>query len=591
MRGKRASQSLSYPIRLPDSMQAAALRLLDVSRQVINATVAALWDRLDEFSEPETKYAYKQITAMMDAPVFHGDRLWRCQAEQAGRILRGQAERKKHFALILPVLEQGMIQPKTENKPAGKNRKAIKAALAALREENSYGGSAVELQSLIEQACNFYLKNGCFPSFYEEMQAIPVLKVGCLPYAGDDGGEHGQAYRCRVDLEGRCCYFAFRAPDAAFVWAKVWTEPQMRLPLPDPVVEALKTGEPLAPTLREIAEPDGMRYAVLDLIVEVPVTPPPEPICVARVLGWDWGVRTLVTATVVDLEGNRLSPPLFLDTGGFDGRQAHTRRHIDRLKKKVASLEERRDRFPAGDPRREPSERKLVILRREIAHCWRKYEARNNDLAHLAANLLILLATVWEADLIAGESLKSLKSEGRGRGAKGRWVHWRNNSQIRGSLWGVLRYKCHLSGLRLTWQYPRGTSHTCPHCGQPADTYASPDLSARRLDSGAWLRCVACGWNGARDYAAAINIALLGVASLLLEREHKERLTPRIRPTMKTKLLNSDSYIGSGLALRLPPTPSRGCLSDSGKLFVNGWIQSVTLHSALSQEIMLRLCG
>ena len=124
--------------------------------------------------------------------------------------MRGQAERKKQFALILPLLEQGMIVPKTENKRAGKNRTAIKAALARLSEEDSDGGSAVELQSLIEQACNFYLNNGCFPETYEEMQAIPVLKTGILPYAGDDGGDKGQTYRLRIDLEGRGCYFAFR---------------------------------------------------------------------------------------------------------------------------------------------------------------------------------------------------------------------------------------------------------------------------------------------------------------------------------------------------------------------------------------------
>jgi putative transposase len=46
MRGKRATQSLSSPIRLPDWVQADALRLLDVSRQVINATVVALWMNL-----------------------------------------------------------------------------------------------------------------------------------------------------------------------------------------------------------------------------------------------------------------------------------------------------------------------------------------------------------------------------------------------------------------------------------------------------------------------------------------------------------------------------------------------------------------
>src|SRR5260370_40439545 len=345
MRADRNFEPLSYDLRLPDAVQAAALRLVDGSREVINATVAALWDRLDDFGERETKYAYKQVTAMMGSPAFHGDRQWRCEAEQAGRILREQAERKKQFALILPLLEQGMILPKAEKKPAGKNRKTIKQAIASLREEQSDGGSAVELQSLIEQACNFYLKQGCFPSSYEEMQAIPLLKVGVLPYAGDDGGKIGQAYRLRIDLEGRDCCFAFRAPDQTGSWPASWTEPQMRLPLPDPVVARLKQGAILAPTLREIAEPDGTRYAVLDCIVDVPVTELAERTQIHRLLGWDWGVRTLVTATMVDMDGNRLAPPLFLDSRGVDGRQAHNSRHIDRLKKNVAQVAARREQF------------------------------------------------------------------------------------------------------------------------------------------------------------------------------------------------------------------------------------------------------
>jgi len=185
VRAGRDQQSLSYPLRLPDEMQADALRLLDTARSVINVT--ALWDRLDEFSTRTNSYAYKQVEEMITPKLPHGHRQWRCEAEQAGRILRGQAERKQQFALILPLLSQGMIQPKTEMKRAGKNRKAIKQALVDLREANSDEGTAVELQSLIEQACNFYLANGCFPDTYEEMQPIPVLRTGILPYAGDDG--------------------------------------------------------------------------------------------------------------------------------------------------------------------------------------------------------------------------------------------------------------------------------------------------------------------------------------------------------------------------------------------------------------------
>ena len=65
MRVGRTVQPLSYELRLPDAVQAAALRLLDASRVVINATVAALWERLDDFGERETKYAYKQVTALI----------------------------------------------------------------------------------------------------------------------------------------------------------------------------------------------------------------------------------------------------------------------------------------------------------------------------------------------------------------------------------------------------------------------------------------------------------------------------------------------------------------------------------------------
>ena len=169
-------------------------------------------------------------------------------------------------------------------------------------------------------------------------------------------------------------------------------------------------------------------------------------------------------------------------------------------------------------------------------------------------------------------------------------MYWRNNSQIRGALWRTLRYKCHLAGFHLAWQRPRGTTHTCPRCGESTSTYDSPALDSKPLDSGAWLRCFACGWNGARDYAAAINIALLGVV-FLKQSLATALANPLPHPIMTEKGLNSASYIGAGLALRLPPTSLRGRLQVGGKNYVNGWLKSVTLHSALSQETMLRLCG
>src|SRR5258708_19283409 len=143
----------------------------------------------------------------------------------------------------------------------------------------------------------------------------------------------------------------------------------------------------------------------------------------------------------------------------------------------------------------------------------------------------------------------------------------------------------------MMWHHAGAPPPSCPRCGKPAATYADPALDAKQLDGGPWLRCFACGWNGARDYAAAINIALLGVAFLLQEREYEPHAMPHKRPTMKTKPLNSASYKGAGLALRLPPTSPRGRLLFGGKIYVNGWLKSVTLHSALSHDTMLRFCG
>src|SRR5256885_16715267 len=113
------------------------------------------------------------------------------------------------------------------------------------------------LQNLIEQACNFYLANGCFPESYEEMQTIPVLKTGVLPYAGDDGPAMGQSYRMQIDLEQKQVTLAIRYPDEAGQWARTWREKTMKMALPVQILAYLAQAEALAPSLREINQPDG----------------------------------------------------------------------------------------------------------------------------------------------------------------------------------------------------------------------------------------------------------------------------------------------------------------------------------------------
>src|SRR5215472_6015094 len=198
-----------------------------------------------------------------------------------------------------------------------------------------------------------------------------------------------------------------------------------------------------------------------------------------------------------------------------------------------------------------------------IGVCWQKYARRNRELAHLAANLLILLALLSDCHLICGEDLRTLRTQGRGRDVRGRWRNWRNNTTVRGELWRVLSYKCLILGIRARQVEPRGTTHTCPHCHQQARTFASPAQADRKqaLKWGPWLCCEnpECLWNGARDYAASLNIARLGLALFLTAR----RRTPSQSNTMTSLKVKPVLYSRAGATLLLPsqgitPRPREG---------------------------------
>ena len=66
------TQMLSFPIRLPDGMQAEALRLLDASRPAINDIIEDLWPTLEEFAGERTGVAWKQVEQHLVARSGHG---------------------------------------------------------------------------------------------------------------------------------------------------------------------------------------------------------------------------------------------------------------------------------------------------------------------------------------------------------------------------------------------------------------------------------------------------------------------------------------------------------------------------------------
>jgi putative transposase len=609
------TQTLSFPIRLPDEMQAEALRLLDASREAINAMLVELWESLDAFATDRSGPAWKQVERHLGTRSGHGSRQERCEMESAGRLLRAQASRKQVFQTILPLLTEGLIKPASEKRPACKDYRQIKEHVWALRVQMREHGEDVDsftaMTTLIEQACNGYLAHSTFPETYEQMQPPPVLSVGHLTFAGDDGMQHGQTYRARIELAQFCerstrreehhawLYLRLRTPDEQGKWAwGTWSE---AIVLPETVFSYLdQGGVPQAPTLREIHNADGSRTAVLDLNLEVPARLVPALEQESRVLGWDWGVRSLITVSILEKPEEpkepyrQISRPVFLDTGGIDGRQARLRREIDRLKACKEHYEQLGTR--AATKQKEQGtplprdydgwKQRVQGYQEHLTQCWKKYERRNRELAHLASNLLILLALLYDCHLICGENLTTLKTEGRGRGVRGRFRNWRTTTTVRGDLWRVLSYKCHLLGLRARQVEPRGTTHTCPRCHTPANTYVSPAPCDRTkaVDWGAYLCCdnPDCLWSGARDYAASLNIAALGMAFLLTY--HQTRRYAWYQ--MTSKEVNSCSYIGREATLlllsqRVKPRPFEG-----KHIYYAGWSYSIALCTSQPNAIL-----
>lgn len=608
------TQTLSFPIRLPDTMQAEALRLLDASRIAINQILVELWPQLDLFVATRSGPAWKQVERHLLRRSGHGNRQERCEMEQAGRLLRAQATRSQVFHTILPLLSEGLIREAQGERQAQKDHWQIKEQVRALRAQIQDDGEDADafmaMTNLIEQACNVYLQTGTFPTTYGELQSVPVLSSGHLTFAGDDGMKMGQTYRARVktshfcDVETRkehqqaTLSLKLRTPDEQGKWA--WGGFCEPIPLPPTVFTYLwAEASTQAPTLREIRGDDGNRVVVLDFILEIPAKYVPALEQERCVLGFDWGVRSLITISILEKpEGDepyhQVSRPLFLDTGGIDGRQARLRREIDRLKAcrdryalLVKQARDSRDEYQTPLPPHFAGwEKQVSAYSARIKQCWKTYERRNRELAHLASNLLILLALLSDCRLICGENLTTLKTEGRGRGVRGRFRNWRNNTTVRGELWRVLKYKCHLLGLRARQVEPRGTTHTCPHCHQPAKTYASPAPADRKksLTWGAWLCCSNpdCLWNGARDYAASLNIARLGMAFLLTYQETKRYVSYR----MTSSEVKPASYIGVGALLLLPAQRVTPRPVEGKHIYYAGWSYSIALRTSRPKKLL-----
>jgi len=140
-------------------------------------------------------------------------------------------------------------------------------------------------------------------------------------------------------------------------------------------------------------------------------------------------------------------------------------------------------------------------LKEEQARIYRKLERIKNEVAQTTTNILITKAKQWFCDSIAIEDLRSFIP----KSGLNKWSR-RLNEWLRGRFTQQLEYKSKEESIKLLKVPPWGTSNHCPRCanekGEKILSPNKPTLNKR----GRWFYCPKCGFNGDRDYIAALNI-------------------------------------------------------------------------------------
>ena len=489
---------LTYPIAIRCEKNKQIINTLFFFRHVINFYLRKLTnEEIIEGKLSETKFAYKCLENIAKNKRYYiPSRINRGLLEIAGRIERTIKDRRELYSLLLEI----------EKDPENWDYKL-------LIEKNSVYKKSQYVENLKEQAINYLQNNndGILPDDYLNLSKIPRLKNGIISYAPDDG----QAIKFSVsdnkinvnlkvlrDDSRRMEYtgFAFGKPcvSSRLSFRKQdkprkrsdWEWIDFSFNLPD-IVEGQRRGVSADANL-PLSSPDlrlGFVSGKLTPIIDLKVKVEERELKNSKYfLTVDWGLNKLVTICVFNSDGEQISPPFFLKCGAIQDKLFRIRTEIDSLKAK-------RDKLPKGSTL-------ALWYNREVAKRWNKYRAIQKQLSHLASNVIVEIAKLYNCSKIYVEWLGSLKSR-----TLSRTLNWKINSQVRHKIYEKVEYKAKLAGILLKTINPAWTSQFCPKCGKRGYHVKASDRLNERQKSGGWFYCQECGYNADRDYVACQNIA------------------------------------------------------------------------------------
>ncbi|RZU75528.1 putative transposase-like DNA-binding protein [Micromonospora kangleipakensis] len=419
--------------------------------------------------------------AVAAAGVVVSDRVRRIAEEEAARALRLGCHRR---AVVAALLATWPADPVART---GEEWSALRAALPE-------GTDNATIRNRTRQITAYVGVHGRLPAGLCELEGPPVVARQVSLAAAD----RQQVVVDRVD--DRMMRVWSQLPTcAAPASYRDWVWHAFEVVLPAAVPAGVKV---CSPTLR----PRDGRVRV-DLPWQTPHTPPPVD-GHTRGLGVDWGVNTLLTATVADLDQDGSvvvdGRPLRFDATGVSARLVRLRRHREHLKTKADHLSRLRDGRPADAPADPALTGKLACLEAEHAAVCARIRHLNHALAWSAARWLVDHATAVGATVIYVENLATLEAGGRSRS-----LNRRLSGAVRGTVFTAVAHLAAQAGTAVVTVPARGTSSGCPRCGAAVTHVKTPQ---GRVAGYRWAIC-SCGLSLDRDHAAAERIAARGLAN------------------------------------------------------------------------------
>jgi len=419
--------------------------------------------------------------ATAPAGVVVSDRVRRIAEEEAGRALRLAAYRRQVAAVLIATWPADPFHRRDDE-------------WSALRAVLPDGVDNATIHNRTRQIAAFVAQHDRLPADLCDLEDPPTVAAQVSLAAADRQqvlvdrvGEATVRVRTQLPLTA--------TPASYRDWA--WHTLEVRLP---PTVPA--GGRVCTPTLRP--RPDKVR---VDLPWQVPHTTP-ALVGHTRALGVDWGLNTLLTATVADLDtdggvstGGRV---LRFDATGVAAKLVRLRRTREQLKTKIDHLVRLCDGRPAAAATDPALVAKLGRLQVEHAAICARIRHLNNSVAWSAARWLVDHATSTGATAIYVENLNTLEGRGRSRS-----LNRRLSGAVRGTVFTAIGHLAAKAGIAVVAVPARGTSSGCPRCGGAVKHVKAPDRPSAGYR---WTICD-CGVSLDRDHAAAQRIAARGLAN------------------------------------------------------------------------------